>query len=453
MNSARPTRKSTRRRGPALGRNFHRFWTGSLSSNLADGLMLTALPMLAATLTNDPFLVSLIAVARFLPWLLFGLLAGAVVDRVDRVRLMVGANLARALVVAGLAVVVATGNASIWTIVLAMFLAMCFEVLYDLAGRAMLPDIAPAGTLERANGRLVGGRTVTEDFGGAPLAGFLFVIAAALPLAVNAGAYLLGALVLLGLPLAVRRPGSPDGEAAGVGRSGGGARTSLFDEIREGLRYTFGDASIRAMVLFGAATNIGLMAMNAVMVLLVTDHFGVPLSLFGAFMASLAAGALVGAILAGWLVARLGRFPLQVGGFVLQGTLCALVAVAPNVSIAVVAWTVLGAVMAVSNTVLLGVVQRVVPGAMLGRMMSCSQFLGFGLTPVGSVLGGLLGRVDLRIPSLFAAGVVLLCLVLVLPALRRLAHRADAIEREADECERRKDASERKSAEGGRAGV
>jgi MFS family permease len=96
-----------------LGRNFNRFWAGSLSSNLADGLMLTALPLIAAMLTNDPLLVSLLAVARFLPWLLFGLFAGAIVDRVDRVRLMVGVNVARAALIAGLAAVVATGNATI----------------------------------------------------------------------------------------------------------------------------------------------------------------------------------------------------------------------------------------------------------------------------------------------------------------------------------------------------
>lgn len=101
---------------PGLGGAFARFWTGSLSSNLADGVMFTALPMAAAMLTEDPLLVSGLAVARFLPWLLTGLVAGVVVDRRDRVRLMAAANTVRggalASVAAGAAVVLGVALAA-----------------------------------------------------------------------------------------------------------------------------------------------------------------------------------------------------------------------------------------------------------------------------------------------------------------------------------------------------
>lgn len=404
-----------------LGGNFNRFWLGSLSSNLADGLMLTALPLIAAVLTSDPLLVSLLAVARYLPWLLFGLLAGAVVDRVDRVRLMGVANILRAVLVAALAVIVATGNATIWTLIVVMFLVMSCEVFYDLAGRAMLPDIAPSGTLERANGRLVTGQTVTEDFGGAPLAGFLFVVAAALPLAVNAGAYALGALVLFGLPLAVRRPQEAREETAAAPRP-------MVTEIRQGMGYTFGDPTLRMMVLFGAVTNIGLMAMNAVMVLLLKDHFEVSAALFGVFMSTMAVGAVVGGLVVGRLVGLMGRFRLQVIGFLLLSLCCVAVALAPNVYAAAAVWTLLGAVMIVSNTVMVSAIQVVVPGHMLGRMLSCSQVLGYGLTPLGSLVGGLLGRLDLRYPALFAGVFVLVALLMSIPAFRDMSERAAAAE-------------------------
>lgn len=433
---------SGRKPSTPMGRDFNRFWVGSLSSNLADGLMLTALPLIAAMLTNDPLLVSLLAVARFLPWLLFGLFAGAIVDRVDRVRLMVGVNVARAALIAGLAALVATGNAGIWVLIAVMFLAMTCEVFYDLAGRAMLPDIAPTGTIDRANGRLISGKTITEDFGGAPLAGLLFVVAASLPLAVNAGAYLLGALVLLGLPLAVRRPKPPEGAQTRAAEPGGNIFRSVLSEIGAGMRYTFGDAPLRALVLFGAATNIGLMAMNAVMVLLVRDHFGVPAALFGVFMSATAVGAVVGAALTGRLVARFGRFPLQAGGFLLQAVCCVLVGMAPNAYTAALVWALLGAVMTMSNTVMVSAIQVVVPSSMLGRMMSCAQFLGYGLTPVGSLLGGLIGRIDLRFPAVFAGLVVLVALAWVLPSLRSITQRADAAERAAQERESAEDQGE-----------
>ncbi|WP_304454790.1 MFS transporter [Nocardiopsis sp. YSL2] len=438
MNSAPPDRANPGKKAkPPIGRNFNRFWFGSLSSNLADGLMLTALPLIAAMLTNDPLLVSLLAVARFLPWLLFGLFAGAVVDRVDRVRLMVGVNVVRAALIAGLAAVVATGSATIWVLIVVMFMAMTCEVFYDLAGRAMLPDIVRAGTIDRANGRLISGQTITEDFGGAPLAGFLFVVAASLPLAVNAGAYLVGALVLLGLPLAVRRPAQPEGAETKEAEPSGNPFRSILTEIGAGMRYTFGDASLRSLVLFGAITNIGIMAMNAVMVLLVRDHFGVPAALFGVFMSATAVGAIIGAALTGRLVARFGRFPIQVVGFLLQSLSCVVVGLAPNAYTAAAAWVLLGGIATVCNTVMVSAIQVVVPGSMLGRMMSCAQCLGYGLTPVGSLLGGLIGRIDLRFPAIFAGVLILVALLTVLPALRDFARRAGEVERAARDWEAR----------------
>ncbi|MEE2046207.1 MFS transporter, partial [Nocardiopsis tropica] len=146
----RPSPRPTPRLSPA----FHRFWAGSLSSNLADGIMLTALPMLAAALTNDPLAVAGLTAARYLPWLLFGLLAGALVDRVDRVRAMVAANLLRAAAITALAILTATGNATVTTLYIVMFAAMTCEIVYDTAGRAILPALARTA-LDRANGRIV----------------------------------------------------------------------------------------------------------------------------------------------------------------------------------------------------------------------------------------------------------------------------------------------------------
>ncbi|MFE1077292.1 MFS transporter [Nocardiopsis alba] len=412
---------------PALGKHFHRFWAGSLSSNLADGLMFTALPLLATTFTNDPLLVAGLAVARYLPWLLFGLVGGVLVDRWDRGRLMIAANLVRSVVLVVLAALVATGNAGIWALYVVMFTVMTCEIFYDLAGRAMLPNLAPARALDRANGRLVSGKTITEDFGGAPLAGLLFVVAAALPLAVNAGAYLLGALVLLGLPLAARRPSpsSKPGEAKSAGMR------AVFADMAEGLRFSFGDRPLRSMIAFSVVTNMSFMAMNAVMVLLIQDHFGVPAALYGVFLTSSAVGALVGALLVGRLVSAAGRFRLQATGFVLMGVCCVSFGLAPNAYMAAAVWAVLGAVMTVSNTVMVGVLQLSVPNELLGRVMSAAQMLGFGLTPLGAVLGGLLGRVELWLPPVVTGAVNILALVAVLPALRALTTRANEAEEKA----------------------
>ncbi|MFL1379702.1 MULTISPECIES: MFS transporter [unclassified Nocardiopsis] len=410
---------------PRLSASFHRFWAGSLASNLADGVMLTVLPLLAVALTDDPLAVAGLTAARYLPWLLFGLVGGALVDRVDRGRAMVAANLVRAAAVAALAVLVAVDQAGIGWLYAVMFTVMCCEIVYDLAGRAMLPGLAP-GAVDRANGRLTASQETAQDFVGAPLAGLLFVAAAALPLAANSGAYLLGALILMGLPAAARRPATAPAEGA--------VRTSLRADIGEGLRYVYGDRALRALFVFAAAVNLAAGAQAAVLVLVVRDHLGVPAPLFGVFLAVGAVGALAGALLAAGLAARFGRFAAITSGYLLQAV-CAVVVAAATGSpwIGAAAWAVLAGASTVSGVLSGGVVQQIVPSGLLGRVMSVRRVLGFGMVPLGALLGGLLARVDLRLPLLIGAAVFALGTLVVLRHLRETASRADRAEQRARE--------------------
>ena len=415
--------KGTRK--PGLGRDFNRFWLGSLASDLGDGMMAIALPLVAALFTDDPLLVSGLIAARFLPFLLFGLAAGVIVDRVDRVRLMIGTNLARSIALVALAVLIATGNATIWVLYAVMFTVMTCEVFYDLAGRALMPNLAPAGTIDRANGRIEGGRTVTQDFAGGPLAGFLFAIMAFVPIAANAGAYVLGALVLLGLPLAVRRaPGHDTDTIDGTGAE----RPSALADLREGFAFVFRGSSLGPILLFNLALNAAFTALSAVMVLIAQNHFGVPAALYGAFLGSSAVGALLGAATVGFMVARLGRFRLELVFFTVAG-LCFLgFGLAPNAYAAVVAWVVLGFVITASNIVMLGAIQLIVPGHQLGRVMSFVQVSGTAFGPVAALLAGLLGRVELYYVPIASGVLVLVSLALAVPALRRVVTEADQVE-------------------------
>lgn len=417
-----------------MGRDFNRFWAGSLSSNLGDGMMIVALPLVAAMLTNDPLLVAGLTAVRFLPWLLVGLFAGVVVDRVDRVRLMVLTNLGRGGALVALALLIVTGHASIWVLYAVMFTVMVCEVFYDLAGRAMLPDIAPAGAIDRANSRLVGGQTVTQQFAGGPIAGFLFAVAAFLPLAVNAGAYVLGALVLLGLPLAVRRPKRPEGGVEKADETAektrGGAARSVFADVREGLVFVFRGSSLGPIMGFNMAVNMAFMAQSGVLVLLVRDHFGVPAVLYGVFLGSSAVGAVLGASVVSLIVTRLGRFRTELVLFTLAGLACVLFGLAPNAYVAAVAWTLIGFAMTASNVVLISAIQLIVPGSRMGRVMSCIQLFGAGFGVFGAVLGGLLGRVELYYVPVAAGIAIVVALVLSAPALRRVTAQADGSEAE-----------------------
>src|SRR5690606_29643602 len=222
-----------RRAGGALGAGapFARFWAAATAANLADGIAFTALPLVAAALTTDPLAVSGLAAARYLPWLLLGAAAGALVDRI---RAMQAAGVVRSAVIIGLAALAAAGAASMWALYAVMFTVMACETVYDTAARAVLPGLVARDRLESANGRLESGRLVTEDFGGAPLAGLLFGVAAALPLAVNGLGYLLAVVLLAGLPATARR--APADPAAGAAAP----RTAFRADVVEGLRFLFG---------------------------------------------------------------------------------------------------------------------------------------------------------------------------------------------------------------------
>jgi MFS family permease len=148
---------------------FGALWAASGVSNLADGIGLTAAPLLAATLTRDPLLVSGLTIAQRLPWFLFTLVSGALVDRLDRRLVMQRANLWRFLLLGILAVAVVTGRASLLVLYLIFFLLGCIETLFDNAALAILPHIVEEQDLEDANGRLFATATLANELIGPPL--------------------------------------------------------------------------------------------------------------------------------------------------------------------------------------------------------------------------------------------------------------------------------------------
>jgi MFS family permease len=169
-------RRSADRNRPNLGRGYHRLWTAAAISNLGDGIFLTALPLLAATLTRDPLPVSAVFAAGWLPWLLFGLLSGALADRWNRRRLMWVVDAARFVVVGGLGVAVIAGLATIPLLVGVAFLLGVGQTLFDSAAQSVIPALVGRDPqrLERANGQLFGAQQVTQQLSGPPLGGWLF---------------------------------------------------------------------------------------------------------------------------------------------------------------------------------------------------------------------------------------------------------------------------------------
>jgi MFS family permease len=369
--------RRTRTRPSQLGGPFWRLFASSSASNLSDGVLQAALPLLAATLTRDPLAVSALASLAFLPWLLFALPAGTLVDRMNRRTAMAAANIGRGVLLAGMAVAVSTGLASLPLLYVLAFLLGCAETIYDSAARAMLPAVIDRSQLERGNSLLTTAESVGNIFLGAPIGAWLFAIAASIPLWGNAGAYLLAA----GLILVV----------AGRFRPERAARTSVRADMVEGLRWLARHRLLRTLMVTTGLSSVLQSLVNGIMVLFALENLGLSERGFGVLLAVAGVGAVLGSVLSPRLTARLGR-PATMG-------LCELTGAAALVVMAIVQHTAVGMAMfalsagAVSafNVQIMSVRQAIIPEALFGRVQGAYRTVIWGGIPLGALAGGALG--------------------------------------------------------------
>ena len=374
---------------------FQRLFAASAVSNLGDGLRLAALPLLAASLTRDPAQIAAVTAVIWLPWLLFGAVGGAIVDRVPRVRLLVTVQLARMTVIGGLAVLVATGNASMPLIYLVAFVIGLGEMLADTTMQTLVPSVVPRSELEQANGRLYASQAISNEFVGPPVGSVLFSLASAVPFALNALTWGVSVLVLARL----RVPGpSREGQAA----------TSLLQDIVAGGRWLFGHPILRALLVWAVFVNASLTAYGAIYVLYALEVLGLNEAAYGFLAAVAGAGGVAGTLVAGRVVRRFGRSLVVQAGCVITGlaTVGAGLTSQPLVFAALVFVLTLSAALII--IVLVSLRQTIVPNAMLGRVTATTRAFGYGAIPLGALTGGwLAGAFGLQAPFLVGGTVVI----------------------------------------------
>ncbi len=165
-----------------------------------------AVPLIATTLTNDPLVISVIAALAFVPWLLFGLPAGMIVDRFDRRIVMAIANAIRGGVALVLAVLTVTGRIDIWALFAGTLVFGLGETLFDNATNAVIPGVVKRSQLDRANGWMQTAQVTIDNFIATPIAGVLFAISLALPLWVEGVGYIIPIVLAIMLPISAARP-------------------------------------------------------------------------------------------------------------------------------------------------------------------------------------------------------------------------------------------------------
>jgi MFS family permease len=364
-----------------LGGRFVRLWAASTTSALGSGLATIAVPLLVASRTSDPLVVAAAFCVAWLPWLLFALPGGVLVDRVDRRRLMVVIDWVRVVAVGLLAAVILTGHVSIALLYGVLFVLNTGEVVFRSASQAMIPSVVPRARLERANGWLGGGTTLMQGMVAGPLGGFLFVVAASIPFFVNALTYAASA-VLIGLVAGVYRP-SPDhpGEPR--------APRSVRAEVAEGFRWLARQRLLRTMAVLIGLLNLTLTAAIAILVLLATERLHLGSVGYGLLFTCIAVGGVLGSAVGEHLIRWLtASWTLRIGLLIEAGTHLALATSRSPFFIGFVlfAFGVHGALWSIVGSSLR---QRLTPPAMMGRVSSTTLFIAAGGNCVGALLGGL----------------------------------------------------------------
>ncbi|TCB97145.1 MFS transporter [Micromonospora zingiberis] len=380
----------------SLGRPFWTFWSAAALANLGDGIRVAAFPLLAAALTDNPLAVAAVAAAQFLPWLVSGLLAGALADRRGARSLLTAADTGRVVVLGALAAAVALGWASIALVVAAAFLLGVGETIRDTAAQTAVPRLVPDAQLEKANGRLVAGEIVGNEFVGPPVGALLFVVGAAIPFAVNGAALALAVMLVLSLPLTLaHRPRIADDPPAGAG-----------DGILAGLRWLVRQPMLRTLVLVTAAVAAADTAWFAIFVLYARDALDLGAFGFGLLLATGAAGGLLGSFTADRLIGRFRHRTVLTWSMAVTAGVPVLLAVVADRAVAVVVVVATSAAFAVLNVAALSVRQRLVPGGLLGRVIAASRLVTYSCTALGALAGGALAaHVGLGAPFVFSGAV------------------------------------------------
>ena len=382
-----------------LGSDFDKLTWAAGVSNVGDGLMGAAFPLLIASLTRDPLLVAGATFASRLPWFLFALVSGALADRMDRKRVMVVTDALRAVGVGLLAVSVWTGDASVAFLYVIAFGLGIAETFFDTSAEAFTPRLVAREQLSAANGRLQAVEWVGGAFAGPPVGALLFAVAASLPFVIDAGSFAFAAVMVALIP------GPHRSERVGHG--------TLLEDIKEGLGWLWSQHLLRTLVMMAGVINLITFAIIAIFVLYAQDILGVEDVGYGLLLAALGLGGLLGALIAPTVVRVVGPGNTL---RIVMGSAAALTGVFVLISDAWLAGAIMGLYGFTStgwNVVSVSLRQSLTPDQLRARVAGAARLLAWGTQPLGALLGGALAAaIGLR--SVFAMSALVYAAMIVI---------------------------------------
>ncbi len=396
-----------------LGSGFRWLLAATIVNNIGDGVVVSAGPLLVASLTHDPFLVSLALLSENLPTLLFGVIGGVAADRFDRRRMVIVVNLVRAGVLAILVGVILSGTVSIALVLIALFVMGSAETFADSATSTLLPGLVARADLGIANARTQGGSLLMNQLLFPPIGALLFAVAPAMPFATNAICFALGAALISRLASDTRRV-LPE-------------RTSFRTETLEGMRWLLAHPPMRTLALTIFTFNITFGAAWSVLVLYANQRLGMGPVGFGLLTTAVAAGGLIGTVIYGRLERRFSLADIMRGGLLIETFTHLVLALTTSAVVALGMLVVFGGHAFVWGTTSTVVRQRAVPDELLGRVTGVYRVAIFGGIVIGTPIGGLLATAfGITAPFWFAFAGSALLVVLLWGQFSNIVHASEA---------------------------
>ena len=382
VSAAVPHRRSLWRQS-----DFMKLWTGQTISQFGDEITGLALPLLAVDFLHaGPAEFGVLGVVRFLPWILFTLPAGVWVDRMRRRPILIGADIARALLLATLPLGFLMGWLTIWQVYVVSFLAGTLEVFFDVAYQSYLPSVVERDELVEGNSKLELSRAGSSVLG-PTIAGFLIeAVRAPFAIVFDAVSYL-GAALFVGI--IGRKEAGPEPHDPAAGK-----RPSMWQEARAGIGYVAANPYLRSIAACTGTLNLFGNIGGALLIFYAAEELDLSAGELGLIFALGNIGVLIGALGGGRIAKAIGIGPTIIGTAALSAVGLLFIPLAPRDDpfwFFVVGGVIGGFTAVAYNVNQVGLRQAITPDRMLGRMNATMRLIVWGTIPIGALIGGVLG--------------------------------------------------------------
>jgi MFS family permease len=359
-----------------VSRDFAKFWVGQTISNLGSSFTQWAVPLLVFQLTHSAVKLGVATAATFLPFLLFGLPLGALMDRVDRKRAMIRFDLVNAAVIMSIPLVAHFGHLNVWLIYAVTFIQSTIFIAFSAGEFAAVPSLVATEDLVTANGRIQASFSAAQVAGPLLAGASLSFLPLAWVMAFDAGSFAISALSLS----LIRRSFNVAAEVR--------EPTSILHDVREGLRYVLSHPVLRNISAMMALINFVGAVTFAELVLFATERLGASKFQIGLLFAAGSAGIVVTGLLAGRLRKRFSFTALAMTSLMLMGACTVVFAGMRSYWAALPLWAAASGLGILFNINTGSLRQAIVPNHLLSRVMSIASVLAWSAIPAGALLGG-----------------------------------------------------------------